>query len=160
MMAALVFIIIRTSKLSPVVREKWLPILLKAFRVLSCIYRMLSIYRLFSNENTPDIIEFLNIKIFLLNKKKDIDCDDFNLTSIDEFVSFLSGKGYFPLILKPTRLSPENQVTKYSLLDQMWCNYSGGYDCLSGVISYDLSEHIPIVIIYMKSPKNNQDPIR
>ena len=23
----------------------------------------------------------------------------------------------------------------------MWCNYSGGYDCLSGVINYDLSDH-------------------
>ena len=62
---------------------------------LSCFYRP-------PNEKIRDFIDFFNNKIF---------------PQIDEFVNSLSGQGYFPLILKPTRLSPENPETKYSLLD-------------------------------------------
>ena len=41
----------------------------------------------------------------------------------------------------------------------MWCNYFGGYDCLSGVINYDLSDHMPSYYIY-EIPEKNSDPIR
>ena len=92
----------------------------------------------------------------LSRQRKSILCGYFNvtlhnplrLTSIDEFVNSLSGQGYFRFILKPTRLSPENPVAKCSLLYQMWCNYSGGYDCLSGLINYYLSDHVPSYYIY------------
>ena len=49
--------------------------------------------------------------------------------------------------LKRTRLPLENAVTKYYLLDQMWCNYYGGYDHLSGVINYDFSDNMPCYYI-------------
>ena len=74
---------------------------------LSCFYRH-------PNENIREFIEYLSNKIFLLIPKNvnSILCGDCNmnlysplhLTSIDEFVNSLSGQGYFPLILKPTRL--------------------------------------------------------
>ena len=60
--------------------------------------------------------------------------------------------------MKSARLSLENPVTKYYLLDQMWCNYSGGYDCLSDVINYDLSDHIPRYYTY-EIPEKIQDHI-
>ena len=151
MVAALVFIIIRTSKSSPVMREKWLPTLLKASRVISCIYRMLSIYRLFIGlqMKTHEILfkKYLNF----------IPCGDVNvnlynplhLILIQGFHDSLSAQGYLPFILKPTRLLPGKH--KYSPLDQMWCNYSGGYDCFSCVINHDLSDRICPAIIYIKT---------
>ena len=118
---------------------------------LSCFY-------LPPNETIRDFIEFLNNKIFPLIQKNvnfmlrgDFNVNLYNplhLTPIDEFVNSLSGQGYFPKILKPTKLSPENPITKYSLLDQMWCNSSGGYDCLSGVINCDLLDHMLSYYIY------------
>ena len=95
---------------------------------LSCPYRP-------PNENIRDFIEFLDNKIFPLipNTLNSILCGDFNvnlynplhLTSIDEFVNSRSGQGYFPFIMKPTAKS----VTKYSLLNEMWCNYSDHMPC-------------------------------
>ena len=126
-LVALVFIII-ISKLSSVVREQWFPILLKLFRVIMYLSQVIHLSCFYRPPN-----EYLNHKIFPIISKhvNSMLCGDLNvnlynplhLTSIDEFVNSLSCQGYFRLILKPTILSPEDPVTKYSLLDQMWCHY-------------------------------------
>ena len=41
----------------------------------------------------------------------------------------------------------------------MWCIYSGGYDCFSGVINYDLSDHMLSYYIY-DIPEKIQNPVR
>ena len=96
-------------------------------------------------------------------------CNPLHLTSIDEFIHFFSGQEYFQLILKPTRLSPENLLTKYFIfLDQITCRtvhcrtYSisniGNTVGINGLTMICLP--ICLVIIYMKSPPNIKDPIR
>ena len=112
------------------------------------------------NEDIRDIIDIKKyIYIFPLTPKNvnSILCGDFNvnlynllhLKSIDEFVNSLSGQGYFPLILKPTRFSLRYPVNKYSLLYQMWCNYFDGYDCFSGLKVTMICLTICQVIIYI-----------
>jgi hypothetical protein len=78
------------------------------------------------------------------------------LRPIDEFIHNFIGYGYYPIITKPTRITEENPITKFSLLDQIWCNFSVN-DLISGVIDCELSDHLPSYFIMVTDSVSLED---
>lgn len=122
--------------------------------VLSCIYRPPSL-------SVNDFnIALDNYVLPHLSGKKSVICGDLNvnlynpskLNSINEFVYEMSSHNYFPLITLPTRLSPNNPITKYSLLDHIWTNFSFTDTLVSGVFDFELSDHLPVYCTFNYSP--------
>jgi hypothetical protein len=112
---------------------------------LFCVYRppshsILSFNELFS----------LEVLSKLERTSKVVFCGDFNinlynplkLCSINNFIHDILCCNFYPVITKPTRLSPENSITSYSLLDHIWCNFSCVSNPEAGVIDCDLSDHL------------------
>lgn len=114
-----------------------------------CIYRPPS--RQIENFNT--ILQTSILPKLICYNNQSILTGDFNinlfnphkLSSIDTFVNILISFNYFSLIDQPTRLSPHNNVTKYSLLDQIWCNFITVNNISSGVFNIELSDHLPVM---------------
>ena len=77
-----------------------------------------------------------DLNINLLNPFNNAAVDDF----INEFVSF----SYLPYITNPTRFSPDNRLTKFSLLDHVWSNMYDhiSYSC---VVDYQVADHCCVV---------------
>ena len=48
--------------------------------------------------------------------------------SIQEFIENMWGYNYFPIITLPAKINENNNLTKYSLIDQIWSNFSSGRD--------------------------------
>ena len=71
-----------------------------------------------------------------------------NLTYIGDFISNMLSFNYFPIIDKPTKLNPNNPITKYSLLDQIWTNFIDGSDHTSGIIHFSITDHFPVFYIF------------
>jgi hypothetical protein len=83
-------------------------------------------------------------------------CGDFNinlfnplnLPNIAAFSSCLLSLGYFPVITKPTRFSQDNPITKYSLIDHIWSNFSLNPDHFSAIIDCEITDHLPIIYAF------------
>jgi hypothetical protein len=81
---------------------------------------------------------------------KTIFCGDFNinlynplnLCSTNFFIHEILCSNFYPVITKPTRISPQNPITPFSLLDHIWCNFSFGSNPHSAVVDCDLSDHL------------------
>ena len=54
------------------------------------------------------------------------------------------GFNYFPVITLPAKINENNHLTKYSLIDQIWSNFTSGREHISGVIDYLITDHLPI----------------
>ena len=92
---------------------------------------------------------------------------DFNVNLLNQssetsyFSNSMNTLFFLPCIWKPTRFSPSN-LSEPSLLDQIWLNNSDFY-FTSGIISHDLTDHLPIFVnINLKNKSNTteQDMIR
>ena len=46
-------------------------------------------------------------------------CNPLDMPCVNNFKNILYAMDFFPVIDKPTRLSPENTMTKYSLIDHI-----------------------------------------
>lgn len=121
----------------------------------SCVYRPPS-------TSIHDFNSALSDHIFpLLNQSKSILCGDININlfnprninSIQDFISTMSGHNYFPLINIPTRFSPENPITKYSLIDHIWSNFTPDNIFNSGVIEYEVTDHLPVYCYFGSVPE-------
>lgn len=90
----------------------------------------------------------------LSNKSKTIIVGDFNinllnplsLSSINSFISLMLSFNYISCITCPTKYNPLNPITKYSLIDHIWINFSHD-DITSGIIYEEISDHFPIFTI-------------
>ena len=92
---------------------------------ISCVYRPPSASISEFNDS------FSNEILVKLQISNSIICGDFNVNlfnpynsiQVDNFVSAMHGYNFYPIIDKATRLSPDNQITKYSLIDHIWFNF-------------------------------------
>ena len=88
--------------------------------------------------------------------KRHIICGDLNvnlfnprkLRSIKDFYCGMLGIGFCPAITRPTKINPENPITKFSLIDQIWCNVIPGHNPRAGVIEYNLTDHMPTYLTF------------
>lgn len=123
---------------------------------LACIYRPPSQSLDTFNFNLSDRI------LPYFNSSNTFVCGDFNanlfnpsgLHLINNFISTFLSHNYFLLINLPTRYSPENPITKYSLLDQIWCNFNPPSSFHSIVFNTDIADHLPIMC-YFKFEQTN-----
>ena len=120
--------------------------------VLGTVYRPPSIsITSFTTAFFPKIVSLMeshkNINVF-----GDFNINLFNplkLGSIDDFFNEFISYSFVPLILKSTRDTPENPITKHSLLDHIWSNNN---DILSSfVLDYQLTDHKPTVALINKN---------
>ena len=76
-------------------------------------------------------------------------CGDFNLnllnpygfTYIDEFVHNMFEVGFSPCVTIPTKINPENRITKFSLVDHIWVSLIDITQ--SFVFPVDITDHYP-----------------
>ena len=81
----------------------------------------------------------------------DINLNLFNplkLNYVDEFIAGLLGFGFFPAITKATKFNELNTITRYSLIDQIWCNFQTGSLHKSFIIDHEITDHFPILYIF------------
>ena len=112
--------------------------------------KVLTIYRP-PDSNYSDFIDIFNSTVS--NFKPDYICGDFNLDllRLDDarescnFLDTIRSYSFLPVINKPTRIS-NNSAT---LIDNIFVGSPGVY--VSGIITYDLSDHLPIFIIARNS---------
>ena len=79
-------------------------------------------------------------------------CGDFNLNLfnplklryITEFVENMYELGLFLVTTIPTKYNPDNLITKYSLIDQIWTNIPNKVTN-SGVIPVEITDHFPVI---------------
>ena len=68
-----------------------------------------------------------------------------NLNYISYFVNTMLDSGLCPLINIPTKVNPDNRITKCALLDQIWIsNPSLATD--SYVVPFELTDHFPVAV--------------
>ena len=88
----------------------------------------------------------------------DINFNLFNplkLRYIDDFINSLLCISFFPIITIPTKLNDNSIVTRFSLIDQIWSNFKYGYDHISGVIRFSLTDHYPIFYVFKDKSSNH-----
>ena len=79
-------------------------------------------------------------------------CGDFNLNLfnpygfafINEFVQSMFELDFAPCITIPTKINPDNPITKFSLVDHIWV--SRGNIAHSFVTPVDITDHYPVVL--------------
>ena len=67
-----------------------------------------------------------------------------NISAINEFTNLMLSYNLFPIINKASIFHPQNTITKFSLIDQIWTNFIKGTDHIAGIINYQISDHLPI----------------
>ena len=104
-----------------------------------------------------EILEEILIAIHKENKSYII-MGDFNIDCMPQndendklkFIQLMMSYGYTQIISHPTRISP----VKQSLIDNFFINTTNKID-LSGVVSCDISDHLPIFLQLQLHSKNN-----
>lgn len=114
---------------------------------LSCLYRPPS------GSIDHFNLNFINTILLKIANSNSILCGDININlfnplnsnHIDNFMNNMSGHGFYSVIDKATRLSPENAITKYSLIDHIWFNFHPRDEVESGVVLLEISDHMPVI---------------
>ena len=118
--------------------------------IFCCIYRP-------PGEKINDFCK--EFELSFLNKiprnSKVLLCGDFNinlynplkLNSINCFISLMLEYNYLSHINYPTKHNPNNIITTYSLIDQIWTNFVPTKP-KSGVIEMIISDHLPIFLSF------------
>jgi hypothetical protein len=131
--------------------------------ILSAVSHVICVYRPPRNEiNVFNDFFFDEIIDKLPVNAKCIICGDLNinlfnplsLPSVANFYNGMLGLGFFPVITVPTRFSPDNSITKFSLLDHIWSNCILGCNHRSGAIDYEITDHLPVFYIFSAGPSN------
>ena len=116
------------------------------------------------NTNLPLFIDNINsILSKIKNEKKTcLLMGDFNIDLLKyqehdntkHFLDDLFTHSYFPLITKPTR------ITEYSatLIDNIYCNSLAKHNFINGLLSTDISDHLPIFTILKSNLTDSQSP--
>ena len=86
-----------------------------------------------------------------------IDSGDSNL-EVANFVNSMFSLNFLPLITKPTRFPEGNQRGQPSLLDHMCYNRCSSVD--SGILLYNVTDHLPTFLILSDFSVTNNDPIK
>ena len=66
------------------------------------------------------------------------------LTFIDMYLNSMLAHGYFPVVTLPAKINEQNNITPFSLIDQIWVNFKIGSNHDSGVLIYSLTDHFPV----------------
>ena len=66
----------------------------------------------------------------------------------------MSAFNFISVINSPSKYNPNNPITKYSLIDQIWVNFTH-LNISSGVICDDISDHFPIFMHFKFTGKNS-----
>ena len=74
-----------------------------------------------------------------------------NMNVISDFINLMLQFNFFPVINKATIFHPNNSITKYSLIDQIWCNFFTGTNHFGGIIEFQISDHLPIFYAFQNS---------
>ena len=119
--------------------------------LICCVYRSTAANAVLFNEMFFSRV----INRFPLHEKV-IVTGDFNLnlynplklTYIDVFLTSMLGHGYFPAITLPAKFNENNQITPFSLIDQIWTNFKTGTNHESGILLFSLTDHFPIFYIF------------
>ena len=63
---------------------------------------------------------------------------------------------YFPVVTIPTKINNNsfNNVTGFSLIDKIWSNFKLGCSHKSGVINFQLTDHLPIFYVFKTNVLN------
>ena len=72
------------------------------------------------------------------------------LNYIDDFINGMLQRNFFPVITKATKINDNNInsnfniITRFSLLDQIWCNFKSGCDHIANIITLPITDHFPV----------------
>ena len=132
-------------------------------------YKLLCIYR----PPSGSMVEFNNdlennILPYFLRDYKLLMCGDINMNlfnpyrncQIENYKNILLGRNFFPIINKATHYTPNNPITKFSLIDQIWSNFICGPIIFSGTINYMITDHLPIFLSWSSVNSDNEQTIR
>ena len=106
---------------------------------------------------------FNNILDKFPNNIKVIITGDFNINlynpyktkTISDFISGCLGFNFYPVINLPSIFHENNITTKFSLIDQIWCNDGSGTHHQSGIIEYPISDHLPMFYVFRNFSKSH-----
>ena len=147
--------------------------MMSTFTLISGLYEMLTIEIAFpvnkivvcalyhppsaDHNNNRDFIDQCCSKLELLcaTGVPVITCGDFNLNLfnplrlryINAFTDNMLELGMVPIITIPTKFSPENPITKFSLIDQVWTNIPGKV-MNPFVIPCSITDHFPVSVSF------------
>ena len=123
------------------------------------------IYRV-PNTNQRDFIDKYNSIITKIGKNDIIIGTDQNLdliksgtdSNIQDFLNLNYSNGIIPLVTKPTRITH----TSATLIDNIYTNVSNFTSIKSGIISADISDHLPVFAFFNKIPnkKEHKGPLK
>ena len=103
-----------------------------------------------SNDAFTDAFLFVYNQLNYSQSKDMILCGDFNINLLQDvsinFLNVMSSVSLLPMISKPTRITE----TSATLIDNIFMSLP--YECISGIITYPVSDHMPVFII--RSNKN------
>ena len=124
--------------------------------LISCVYKPPSVNSLVFND------QFLSRVLSKLSSNENIIfVGDFNLNlynplklrCIDEFVNNFLSFDYFPVINLPAMFNPNNPITKFSIIDQIWTNFKRGCNHTSGIVDFLITDHLPLFYFFTNYDK-------
>ena len=71
-----------------------------------------------------------------------------NLTSINDFIGSILSNDFYLIITRPAKFNINNTITPYTLIDQIWTNFRIGCNHQSGIMKYEISDHLPIFYLF------------
>ena len=132
-------------------------------------FQMVCIYRP-PRGSMLDFNDFLENHVlpFFASNEKVLLCGDINInlfnpygmTQVENYKNILLGKNFFPVIDKPTHFTPNNQTTKFSLIDHIWPNFICEPNMFSGTVDYSISDHVPIFVSWTLTQQDLEPKIK
>ena len=74
-----------------------------------------------------------------------------SLPYINLFISNMLSLNFHPVIKHASKLNLDNNITHFSLIDHIWCNFYSGSNHQSYVIHYPLTDHFPVSYLFNRN---------
>lgn len=133
------------SRVTPLIEILGVYVVIRGKRTfISCVYRPPHV-----NVSSFNEVFFDDVLPLVGDNVNAIFCGDFNINlfnpndnyEYDDYINKFAEHGFMPVITRPTRISPTNPVTKFSLIDHIWVNFSENVNS-SGVVDAAISDHL------------------
>ena len=130
--------------------------------LICCVYRPPSCNPIAFNEAFLTYLLSLPVgqKVFLIG--------DFNINLynpndflyVNNFTSNLLSLNFYPIVTRASKLNINSIISRFSLIDHIWHNFYEGFDHVSYVVHFALTDHFPVSFLFKNNNKSKLHKVK